>query len=593
MQEDLTEIIPKVMRQFYTNGWCSGSGGGISIRANGIAYFAPSGIQKELLKAEDIFLVEEATGNYLKRPNLAISACTPLFTTIYKFTGANAALHTHSRYVVHVSTMFDTEFSCTNLEMMKGIEGNGNTGWVRVPIIENTEHEAELVNRLREAILSNPYSKAVIVRNHGAYVWGKSWEQAKIHAEAYDYLFQVVYESKIIGKELERFTPSPDPYIRSWYMLDHVVDETKGEVIDQREALQPKEPRWLSRHELANLGVLSWNLSGLQEDSELEQIRRDRGYKNFDIVNLSPETMGASIYEEKLKLFFDEHLHEDEEIRYILDGSGYFDVRDKDGEWIRIHVIKGDMLILPEGIYHRFTPNKNNFVMAMRLFRELPFWIPHSRSIPQVDSMISRHRYVAFSEFLRRFSDAKLILWDFDETISSFPSYVNNTTVEEARSTERSIFDDIIDPIFFRTVVLHLRDVGIKYGVVSYGSPAVIIEFMKKIFGNDHIISLGDIYSPLRGAQRYDDKGASIDVPKNKNDLIHQVALKYRVNRRRDIVFFEDKRQLAHAASCHGYRSVYVGKSGFSSHFFNPNAPHPKFNQQSNNTSVEVVQPNP
>ena len=43
-------------------------------------------------------------------------------------------------------------------------------------------------------------------------------------------------------------------------------------------------------------------------------------------------------------------------------------MRDFDERWIRIDCREGDMIVLPEGIYHRFTLDSNNYIKVPPLF---------------------------------------------------------------------------------------------------------------------------------------------------------------------------------------------------------------------------------
>jgi len=107
---------------------------------------------------------------------------------------------------------------------------------------------------------------------------------------------------------------------------------------------------------LTQLGVLYHYCPSI---SAVDKIAAERSYKNRDEIIVSPEKMGP-VYEEKVRMFFNEHLHEDEEIRYVLDGEGFFDVRNLDNQWVRIRLEKDDLIILPAGIFHRFTTDSKN-----------------------------------------------------------------------------------------------------------------------------------------------------------------------------------------------------------------------------------------
>jgi 1,2-dihydroxy-3-keto-5-methylthiopentene dioxygenase len=109
---------------------------------------------------------------------------------------------------------------------------------------------------------------------------------------------------------------------------------------------------------LKTLGIHHQSFPNTTDLTGINALATARDYKNRDEIEISPTKLPN--YEEKVKNFFHEHLHEDEEIRYILDGAGYFDVRSEGDDWVRIRLEKGDLMIMPAGIYHRFTTDEKD-----------------------------------------------------------------------------------------------------------------------------------------------------------------------------------------------------------------------------------------
>ncbi|XP_062571282.1 acireductone dioxygenase-like [Saccostrea cucullata] len=171
--------------------------------------------------------------------------------------------------------------------------------------------------------------------------------------------------------------------VRAWHMNEVTEDQRKPHMTDP--------PQFVTLDQLKDLGVLYFGISSdpAKAEEQVTKLRKDRGYTYQDEVICSREKLPN--YDETLKTFFTEHLHSDEEIRYVTEGSGYLDVRDKNDKWIRIEVVPNVFIILPAGIYHRFTLDEKNYIKAHRYFVGEPVWTAHNRP---ADDMEIRKEYI-------------------------------------------------------------------------------------------------------------------------------------------------------------------------------------------------------
>jgi 1,2-dihydroxy-3-keto-5-methylthiopentene dioxygenase len=110
-----------------------------------------------------------------------------------------------------------------------------------------------------------------------------------------------------------------------------------------------------------------------EHQGRLDELRGARGYHTQDEVALSPATENLDALCAK---FIDEHLHDDDEVRFVLEGDGIFDIRSNDDRWMRVVVEAGDLIIVPAGKYHRFMLTDSKQIRCVRLFKDASGWTP-------------------------------------------------------------------------------------------------------------------------------------------------------------------------------------------------------------------------
>lgn len=135
----------------------------------------------------------------------------------------------------------------------------------------------------------------------------------------------------------------------------------------------------LSARELREQGIHYEKISTENYQADLDRIKKNWGYSAQDIVELSPDTPNLETICAK---FDKEHLHTDDEVRFVLSGEGYFDIRSQEDNWMHVFVEQGDFILVPANRYHLFYLTDKKHIRCVRLFKENPSWTPIYREQP-------------------------------------------------------------------------------------------------------------------------------------------------------------------------------------------------------------------
>jgi len=127
--------------------------------------------------------------------------------------------------------------------------------------------------------------------------------------------------------------------------------------------------RWQASRELAASDGDTEVLGAYQ--GEIDKLKHDGGYQSVDVVRLLPDNPKRGEMRTK---FLDEHTHDDDEVRFFVDGSGMFYLRASG----KVHLMlcqRDDLISVPAGMRHWFDMGPAPRFTAVRLFTTPEGWV--------------------------------------------------------------------------------------------------------------------------------------------------------------------------------------------------------------------------
>lgn len=105
----------------------------------------------------------------------------------------------------------------------------------------------------------------------------------------------------------------------------------------------------------------------------IQELMEEGNYQTADVINVTPDVPNL---DQMLAKFEKEHTHSENEVRFIVKGSGLFHINPPDAPVFRIEVVKGDMINVPHGTRHWFHLCDERTIRAIRLFEDTSGWTP-------------------------------------------------------------------------------------------------------------------------------------------------------------------------------------------------------------------------
>jgi len=107
---------------------------------------------------------------------------------------------------------------------------------------------------------------------------------------------------------------------------------------------------------------------------KIDELKARGGYTTADVIDVTAATPNLDAMLAKFSI---EHWHDEDEVRFIVEGRGLFHVHPDEDPVFAIEVQAGDLISVPRGTHHWFDLCADRRIRAIRLFQDKSGWTPH------------------------------------------------------------------------------------------------------------------------------------------------------------------------------------------------------------------------